>query len=450
MRWISYLNSAETILQKFDGETPFHLYLKQFFKQHKKYGSRDRKLISQLCFGFFRMGNALPLEAPKQDELTVFSQKWLSALPEVNWTHTRLLIGYFLTAPIADEFLQQCFPAAADIVLHQSTGTAFNSSSNSQVSPNTLLRPRLNWLQNNCPWWNDSQIFPFSSHIDALSQPEEFFSAHLIQPDVHFRIRPGHKKTVLRKLEDANIPYRLIAPATLACSANAPLDQILKIDQEIVVQDASSQQVGDFLSNYTHHLPHTKPKVWDCCAASGGKSILLKDILGKIELTVSDIRSSILNNLKIRFRDAGIQGYRSFVADLSRKPSAGLIPFSERSVHCLLADVPCSGSGTWSRTPEKLQYFSEDEIHRYVVLQGEIIKNIVPFLHPEGLLIYITCSVFSEENEQQVNRIAEENQLICVGMKYLEGYTLQADTLFIAVFVRPEFQKKLLEPVRVI
>jgi 16S rRNA (cytosine967-C5)-methyltransferase len=46
--------------------------------------------------------------------------------------------------------------------------------------------------------------------------------------------------------------------------------------------------------------------VWDCCAASGGKSILVKDTLNSIQLTVSDIRQSILNNLQQRFAVAGI------------------------------------------------------------------------------------------------------------------------------------------------
>jgi len=47
--------------------------------------------------------------------------------------------------------------------------------------------------------------------------------------------------------------------------------------------------------------------VWDCCAASGGKSILAKDVFGNITLTVSDIRKSILHNLRKRFSEAGIE-----------------------------------------------------------------------------------------------------------------------------------------------
>ena len=55
-----YLQTAAQLLSAYKGDTPFHLYLKQFFSLHKKYGSRDRRHISSLCYNYFRMGKALP------------------------------------------------------------------------------------------------------------------------------------------------------------------------------------------------------------------------------------------------------------------------------------------------------------------------------------------------------------------------------------------------------
>ena len=54
----SYQSTASSILGSFSFNESFPVYLKKFFKQHKKYGSRDRKIIADLCFGFFRIGNA--------------------------------------------------------------------------------------------------------------------------------------------------------------------------------------------------------------------------------------------------------------------------------------------------------------------------------------------------------------------------------------------------------
>ena len=51
----SYQSTASSILNSFSFKESFPVYLKKFFKQHKKYGSRDRKIIADLCFGFFRM-----------------------------------------------------------------------------------------------------------------------------------------------------------------------------------------------------------------------------------------------------------------------------------------------------------------------------------------------------------------------------------------------------------
>ena len=64
-RYHSYLNSAKEILSAYKGEQPFGFFLKDFFARYKKYGSKDRKQISHLCYCYFRLGKAamgLPVE----------------------------------------------------------------------------------------------------------------------------------------------------------------------------------------------------------------------------------------------------------------------------------------------------------------------------------------------------------------------------------------------------
>src|SRR6187402_1096425 len=56
MKYFSYLNTSKTILQLYKGDQPFGLFIKDFFRQHKKYGSKDRKQISHLCYCYFRAG----------------------------------------------------------------------------------------------------------------------------------------------------------------------------------------------------------------------------------------------------------------------------------------------------------------------------------------------------------------------------------------------------------
>ena len=84
----SYLNSAKTILQQYHGEEPLASFLKKFFSLQKKYGSKDRKAISHLCYCFFRLGKG-------GDKLSI---------------EERLLLGLFLSSDRQNEILRELKP----------------------------------------------------------------------------------------------------------------------------------------------------------------------------------------------------------------------------------------------------------------------------------------------------------------------------------------------------
>ena len=100
----------------------------------------------------------------------------------------------------------------------------------------------------------------------------------------------------------------------------------------------------------------------------------------------------------------------------------------------IIDDVPCTGSGTWGRNPEQLFYFDEARIGEYALLQRSIISNAVPHLKQGGALVYITCSVFKQENEENVAFIEQELGLKHVRSGSIPGYELKADSMFAAVF----------------
>src|SRR4249920_3238965 len=56
MRYQSYFNTAARIIQQYNGTTPLQHFLKSYFSQHKKHGSKDRKIITHLCYSFYRLG----------------------------------------------------------------------------------------------------------------------------------------------------------------------------------------------------------------------------------------------------------------------------------------------------------------------------------------------------------------------------------------------------------
>lgn len=383
-RYHSYINTSVDILRQYDGGEPFASFLKKFFSRQKKYGSRDRRQIGQLCYAWFRLGQALREGLPDED---------------------RLLLGYFLSATTADPLIAALRPdwgPFADAPLSEKISVTGSGLDTAAIFP---------WREK----WSDG--------ID-----EELFPAsHLVQPDLFLRIRPGRKKTVEQQLAAAGLPYSVIYEDCLALPNSSALQDLLKVNRDVVIQDRSSQEIGQWLRGFEAFRPQ---QVWDCCAASGGKSILMHDYFSGIDLTVSDIRPSILHNLKERFREAGIKEYDSFVADLA-DPATKLPP---QQFDCVLADVPCTGSGTWGRTPEQLHYFRPELIGSYADRQQQIVEKIMPAVRENGFLLYITCSVFRRENEEKIETIIAKPGWECLGSHLFKGYTHKADTLFAALF----------------
>ena len=227
----------------------------------------------------------------------------------------------------------------------------------------------------------------------------------------------------------AGVNFKELSPLCLSLPNATKLDRIIQLNREAVIQDYSSQRVGALLEKL---IPRKIKNVWDCCAASGGKSILAKDVLGNINLTVNDVRETILYNLKKRFAEAGIKSYNTIITDLSQRGIEQNDQFD-----LIIADVPCSGSGTWARTPEQLYYFDKHCIEKYVQLQKSILTNIVSSLKPGGYLLYITCSVFKDENENNVQFLTKNFSLQLNEQIILKGYDMQADTMFAALLSKP-------------
>jgi len=275
-------------------------------------------------------------------------------------------------------------------------------------------------------------VFPWKEQLSKEVDDKDFYKSFFIQPDLFLRIRPGYETIVEEKLIDADISFSIKNKNCISVSNASKADSIIELDKEAVVQDLNSQRTGDFMQAVMKDIA---PPVhaWDCCAASGGKSIMLYDINPGINLSVSDIRESILSNLKKRFAKAGINKYKSFIADLSNPVKQ----LAAANYNLIIADVPCSGSGTWSRTPEQLFFFEETKISEYSSRQQKIVSNIIPGLQQGGYLLYITCSVFKKENEEIVEFIQEKHKLQIVRMELLKGYRQKADTLFAALLQKP-------------
>lgn len=390
MRHHSHLNTASSIINTYTGSVPLSVFLKQFFSAQKKYGSRDRKQIASLVYGYYRLGKAFI-------DMSV---------------EERILTACFLCETLPSDFLAFHRPGWNE---------------NIRLS----LDEKITLLDDG---FTADDIFPRTNELSEGIDASAFARSMLVQPRLFIRVRPGRKKTVEEKLAASGIPFGEVTSDCLSLANGTAVDRLIDMDKDAVIQDRNSQLVlngvRDVISAEGQPI-----SAWDCCAASGGKSILLWDILlGKVSLTVSDIRESIISNLKNRFAIAGIINYKVFVADLTATvPAFNLQPSTFNLIIC---DAPCTGSGTWSRTPEQLYFFDPSQTVEYAERQRKISANAVAALAPGGLFIYITCSVFKEENEKTVQWLLEKFPLELMKMECLAGYEQQADSMFVAVLKR--------------
>lgn len=383
-RYHSYINSAKEILSIYKGDEPLSSFLKKYFSANKKFGSKDRKQISNLCYCFFRLGKVVMNTSAEE----------------------KILTGLFLCSDKSNEIL-----AALKPEWNEKYELPFNEKL-FMINSSALI----------------SEIFPWKEELSEGIDHENFCRSFLIQPDLFLRLRPGKEKVVMQKLKQAGIDFKMIADTCLALPNASKIDEIIKLDEEAVIQDQNSQRTGELIKSEILNLK-SEISVWDCCAGSGGKTIMAFDIDPKIKFTVSDTRESVLANLKKRFASAGIKNYESFVVDLANKSS-----ILNLQSEIIIADVPCSGSGTWSRTPEQLYFFQERKIGEYSSLQKRIVSNAIAQLQPRGSLVYITCSVFKKENEDVAMHIKENFPLQLKQMEVLKGYDKKADSMFVAVF----------------
>lgn len=384
-RYHSYINSTKEILNIYKGDEPLSSFLKKYFSASKKFGSKDRKQISNLCYCFFRLGKVVMNTSIEE----------------------KILTGLFLCSDKPNEILAVLKPDWNDKCI-------LPLAEKLLITDSSLLIP---------------EIFPWKEELSEGIDHENFCRSFLVQPDLFLRLRPGKEKTVIQKLQQAGIDFRMVANDCLALPNASKIDEIIELDKEAVIQDQNSQRTAELIKPEILHLK-SEISVWDCCAGSGGKSIMAFDIDPEIKLTVSDTRESILANLKKRFNNAGIKDYKSLIVDLSQKESE----IKNLKSEIIIADVPCSGSGTWSRTPEQLYFFQQRKIREYSALQKRIVSHAIAHLQPAGAFVYITCSVFKKENEEVVMYIKENLHLKLRQMEVLKGYDQKADSMFVALF----------------
>ena len=387
MKAINQLKTFQRILDEYPAETPLSKFLPGFYRQNKQMGSTDRRIASRLLYNYFRLGRAL------------------TGIP----ADERLFVSEFLCNTQLNSFLQHFKPDWAACI-------------------GFTMAEKLAIVRSSYPEFNLDELFPWTDQLSAGIDKEAFLRSFFIQPDLFIRVYKGFEIQVKVALAAAEVIFKDEGNNCFSLPNGTRLEALIPNPHWYEVQDLSSQQTAQFFK------PQKWESWWDACAASGGKSLLLHDQEPTIKLVVSDIRESILANLDERFQQAGLLKYQKKLLDLTQNNDLILHDYAFDGI---ILDAPCSGSGTWGRTPEMISQFDSHKIEFFQRLQQNIARNVVKHLKPGKPLIYITCSVFKAENEGVVNFMIKELGLKLEEQKVLKGYENKADTMFVARLVSP-------------
>lgn len=168
---------------------------------------------------------------------------------------------------------------------------------------------------------------------------------------------------------------------------------------EISVQDEASQAVA--------HLLDVQPgdRVLDVCAAPGGKTaILARAALPNGSVIATDLHAHRLRATRDQLARIGAKKVALVELDAT-KPLAFASPFDR-----ILVDAPCSGTGTLARHPEIRWRLSAQELPAYQELQASLLKSALERLAPGGRLVYSTCSIEPEEDDEVVASVLGETK----------------------------------------
>jgi 16S rRNA (cytosine967-C5)-methyltransferase len=211
-------------------------------------------------------------------------------------------------------------------------------------------------------------------------------------PTTAIRLRSPTAEEQLHQEGISLTPGGLLASARRVQSGDITKTQAFRTGQ-IVIQDEASQLVAALLGNGSHIL--------DCCAAPGGKTLAIADHNPEAAITAVELhphRARLLQKLLSPYASR----IQIVTADAQHLPLT--LQFDR-----VLADVPCSGTGTLAHNPEIKWRLTLDDLAELHDRQLAILRSALAQVAPGGRLIYSTCSLEKEENETVVEQALAEN-----------------------------------------
>ncbi len=396
-------HTSELCSTIFGWEKPADIMLSEFYKKRRYLGSHDRKYISELCYSLIR--NFGVLESIRNTLSTEHDY--------FNNQHSLLMIYFTIFAPQSNEEDNYFSETQPDYKQFQKS--ILEAYEKTAASP---------FAAYSFPEW-------MISKFSALFNDDElnlFMNSLNLPAGAYIRLRDSNKEAELIKAfaEKGFDPLRSdLAPEAFKLHKRLNFNDIDGFSKGLFeVQDLGSQLVTKYSASGKEEI------VLDACAGAGGKSLQLTSILPEGSVIYSyDADPKRL----VRFKERITGKKYNKLKIISNRDSLEKI---KNRCDLVIVDAPCSGSGTIRRNPDLKWRLKEEDVKRYSDIQLSILKEYSAFIKPGGILAYITCSFFREENEDVIAEFLKiyKNFNLTNNESFFQKYGIENNSGFLRLY----------------
>jgi 16S rRNA (cytosine967-C5)-methyltransferase len=352
----------------------------------ERLGIRDRHLTTEIVYGTLRWQGLLDYVLAKSTsrswrEVTQGAKTLLRMSLYQMWRMDR--IPHHALVNDAVELAKRKLGKGSDRFLN---GVLRNLTRTTPWKKDEFLENAPRWIQASLPQWLwERWIARYGEH-----DTREYALALNMPPQTALRLAENSGQ--IESLPFDVVPSGIVPDAYLQTTSSHKNRSLKKNHARYRFQDEASQLIPYLLG-----VSNAGSKIWDACAAPGGKAAILSGLCGDAgRVTASDLHMGRISHLRASLRNAGV-----FNADVLIADAAQSAPF-RCSFDAVLADVPCSGLGTLRRNPEIKWNFSPAKLISLQQMQKTILHSVSTAVRVGGRLLYSTCSTEPEENEEVV------------------------------------------------
>ncbi len=362
---------------------PADAVMSVYFRTRRYIGAKDRNAVAEMTYAILRRHARLGW--------------WLEREGQEATPRLRVIANGILaegkSASLIDELFSGGQFAAASLSPEERTVAR-------ALDTHTLHHPAMpEQVSVECPSWAEASLRKALGERFAV-----VMTALLEAAPLDLRINPikTNRDAARASLEKAGItavPTRW-SPFSLRVKGRPPLAITDAFKHGLVeIQDEGSQLVA------LAAAPKPGHQVVDFCAGAGGKTLALAAMMNnKGRVVACDVLDKRLKRAAERFRRAGLHNIEAHPLTSERDP---WVKRHKRKFDRVLVDAPCSGVGTWRRNPDSRWRPLGPGLDQLVPLQASILDSAARLVKPGGRLVYATCSLLAEENEEQIARFLE-------------------------------------------